>query len=94
MSELYKGKKMKSLKTDWESYLNQIVPKHAGEVQKRETKQAFYAGAWALFTLVLHGDPEDLDRAQNELVEFYKEAERAAQVNDIIRLLREKAKMQ
>ncbi|MGH9462032.1 MAG: hypothetical protein ACRD1X_12485 [Vicinamibacteria bacterium] len=39
---------MKVIETAWLSYLRQCVPPGAAEIQVRETKKAFYAGAGCL----------------------------------------------
>ncbi len=44
---------MKLIEAGWQSYLEQVVPKDAGETQRRETELAFYAGAKHLFDAVL-----------------------------------------
>jgi hypothetical protein len=37
----------------WAGYREQVVPAGAGAVQVQESQRAFYAGAWALFNLIL-----------------------------------------
>lgn len=65
----------------WRSYLEQVVPGDASEVQRVETKRAFFAGALAVWTVLMsdlnHGTPNDtpedlrlMDAIQAELVAF------------------------
>ena len=44
---------MKYIEDQWNSYRAMCVPKDASEVQVKETKQAFYAGASILFTFLM-----------------------------------------
>ena len=37
---------------EWQEYKRKVVPKEASHAQKRETKQAFYAGATVLMAIV------------------------------------------
>lgn len=37
----------------WESFEESVVPKHAGEVQRREMKIAFFGGAQAMRLLLI-----------------------------------------
>lgn len=37
---------------EWQEYKRKVIPKDAGHAQKRETKQAFYAGATVLMAIV------------------------------------------
>ncbi|TFH40740.1 MAG: hypothetical protein E4H01_16075, partial [Lysobacterales bacterium] len=41
---------MKLIERAWQSYRVNVVPHDAGEVQLKETRNAFYAGAAILFT--------------------------------------------
>lgn len=43
---------MKLLGRAWESYLSMVIPKDAGPVQIKETRQAFYSGATILFSIL------------------------------------------
>jgi hypothetical protein len=40
---------VRTIKESWESYEDLVIPKTAGPVQRHETKQAFYAGAFVVF---------------------------------------------
>ena len=72
---------MKYIKQIWDGYRKKCVPPNASEVQTKETEQAFYAGAAALFTFLMtrldkSGDeptPEDFEKINDigaELEEF------------------------
>ncbi len=64
----------------WESYRRTVVPKDASEVQLKETRQAFFAGAAILFQTIMMSmdsgeEPTDADMRrmqalQDELDEF------------------------
>jgi hypothetical protein len=69
------------IKRLWNSYRELVVPADAPDVQLRETRQAFYAGAAALLTAVNEclldpgdeptaADLERMAKIQNELDEF------------------------
>lgn len=64
----------------WDHYAAHLPP-GAGEVQKRETRRAFYAGGWALFDVIMRGlDPEaePTDADFDRLTELRRELERFA----------------
>ena len=44
---------MKLLETEWTNYRIAVIPKDAPSVQLSESRRAFYAGAWALYTLLM-----------------------------------------
>ena len=46
---------MRPIEKLWRSYLLDVVPKNAAEIQIRETRRAFYAGAAALFNSIMGG---------------------------------------
>lgn len=56
-----------TIKKRWESYRYLVLPENASEVQISECRNAFYAGAWALFVEIakasLDTDP-DFSRAK------------------------------
>ena len=70
---------MKYIEKGWNSY-RALLPKDAGEVQIRETRQAFYGGAAIMFEAMMRmldpgEEPTDADMQrmadiQNELSEF------------------------
>ena len=49
---------MKHVEKEWASYEAEVVPAEASDVQRLETKRAFYAGAWALLCMILHKTQE------------------------------------
>ena len=58
----------RGLSDEWESYARDILPTAAPDVQKIETRRAFYAGAAAMFGLLTGGldadsEPTELDVA-------------------------------
>ena len=66
-----------SIGETWESYENEIMHPEAGEIQRFETKKAFYAGAAAMFQALNLGldasqEPtqEDLDHVDHLLDEL------------------------
>lgn len=44
----------KSLAEQWRSY-ERVLPATAGDVQRRETRRGFYAGAQAMFEVLVRG---------------------------------------
>ena len=42
---------MNTIQNAYKSY-EELMPKDAGEIQRKETKRAFYAGALTMFTLL------------------------------------------
>lgn len=44
---------MRRLESEWASYRAAVVPKDAGGIQVEETRRAFYAGAAALYSVVM-----------------------------------------
>lgn len=49
----------------WASYVADVLPAMASDVQREETKRAFYAGATAMFAAVLAASEPD-DEAEAE----------------------------
>lgn len=43
------------IERQWRSFLERVLPAQAGEVQRREMKRAFYAGAQALYGTLMGG---------------------------------------
>jgi hypothetical protein len=70
----------KPIEAGWKSYRKLVIPKEATDVQIRECRQAFYAGAAILFKGIMgaldsESEPTDADmermqRIQDELDEF------------------------
>lgn len=44
-----------TLAAQWASYERLVIPATAGDLQRQETRRAFYAGAQDLFELLQHG---------------------------------------
>lgn len=75
---------MKTINSEWLSYLHGVVPHNASQVQITETQRAFYAGAWSYFIIVMDSlsnnipptleDVQTLIRLRNEVIEFLKES--------------------
>jgi hypothetical protein len=58
----------------WAEYLEQVVPRRAGEEQREETKRAFYAGANGMFGAMLTAtEPEDEDVCEQRLAALRSE---------------------
>lgn len=55
------------LTDEWEHYARAILPAGAPDVQKVETRRAFYAGAAALFTLMTGGLDEDSEPTELDI---------------------------
>lgn len=60
-----------SLAQEWDQFARNILPPNASEVQRVETRRAFYAGAATMFGLMTGGldadhEPTDLDVAYVE----------------------------
>jgi len=76
---------MRSLRDVWISYRERVVPPNAGPRQALETQLAFYAGAAAMWDLVVHQlgpgvEPEQADvdlmgSLERELLDFVKAQE-------------------
>lgn len=49
----------------WASYVAEVVPAAASEVQREECKRAFYAGAQGMYTAIMEA-VEGEDEATNE----------------------------
>lgn len=66
---------------EWTRYRQEIVPTTAPTVQVQESQRAFYAGAWALWRLIMATDPglepteadlKKMDQLHDELQAFAK----------------------
>lgn len=63
------AKRTNTVKQEWLSYRHDVVPPLAGPTQLRETEQAFYAGAAAMFSMmvsVTEGVGEDAEITDKE----------------------------
>ena len=63
---------MQTVHDQWVSYLEQVMPSNAGPIQIQETRRAFYAGAFALCSLLQEsrGLQQDLDKYTAECMVF------------------------
>jgi len=57
---------MKLIETEWHNYRRKVIPTVAPEVQIIESRRAFFAGAWAYYSLVMEhlqpgAEPTDAD---------------------------------
>lgn len=66
----------------WRSYLKHVVPAGASATQIEETRRGFYAGAYAMFALVMEATKPD-DEALCEQNLSALEAETAGIVQDL-----------
>jgi len=77
---MLRGVTMRHIETGWNSYRKMVVPSEASDVQVRETRQAFFAGAAILFeSLMIMLEPSDeptdtdmqrMEDIQSEIDEF------------------------
>lgn len=59
---------VKLLEAEWTTYRNKVIPKAAGSTQLTESRRAFYAGAWALYTLMMKHLEAGTEETVNDLV--------------------------
>lgn len=48
---------MKTLETEWESFIDRCVPEKASAQQRSDLRAAFYCGAGSFTDILLHGTP-------------------------------------
>lgn len=48
-----------TVKQQWDSFFEQVIPPTAGAAQLQETRRAFYAGAWAMFCLIAASEADE-----------------------------------
>jgi hypothetical protein len=67
----------KTLAEIWAKYEREVMPRDAGETQRRESRNCFYAGAAVLFSIIMRnmsaGDepqPEDMELLDNLAAEI------------------------
>ena len=65
---------MKPIQKSWESYRLSVMPERVSIAQAIETKRAFYAGAYAVLNILLHG-PDDVDESVKLLNDLYVECD-------------------
>jgi len=57
---------VKLIETEWMNYRNAVIPKAAGSAQLQESRRAFYAGAWAFYSLLMRSlEPGTTETAQD-----------------------------
>ncbi len=67
---------MRYIENAWQSYCSMVMPADAGEIQIKETRQAFFAGVAILFqTMMVSLDPgeEPTDRDMQRLSDLQDE---------------------
>lgn len=61
------------IRDGWNDYAEKILPKDAPQVQRQETRRAFYAGAWELLSRYVDlGEPEISEDEGVEVLEATK----------------------
>jgi len=58
---------LKLLETEWINYRNDVISKDAGSTQLQESRRAFFAGAWAFYSLILNQLEPGLEDTPNDL---------------------------
>ena len=60
---------------EWLSYAEKVIPSNAPEVQRAESRRAFYAGAQAVFSGLVKelSDSEGVDEADLALMYYVKD---------------------
>ena len=57
----------KRLEAEWKEYEGSVIPSGAGEIQRREMRQSFYAGAISLFNLINNNISGDVDVTDDDM---------------------------
>jgi hypothetical protein len=53
------GEPLPSVNELWTAYAKRVLPTDAGEVQRNETRKAFYAGFWSMLEICIRlGEPD------------------------------------
>jgi hypothetical protein len=58
---------MKLLETEWIGFRNAAIPKDAGSTQLTEMRRAFFAGAWAIYSLMMNSLEPDKEPTDGDL---------------------------
>lgn len=58
---------MRLLETEWVNFRNQVIPKGAPQIQLLEMRRAFYAGAWAYYSLIMNLLEPGTDATEKDL---------------------------
>lgn len=57
---------MRTINDEWDAYFKKVLPANASEVQIRETRQAFFSGAFCLMQLLkTQTDDEGIEVLEN-----------------------------
>lgn len=57
----------KLFETQWTEYRTKVIPNDASAVQLTESRRAFYAGAWAFYSLMMNNFDEGTDETPRDL---------------------------
>lgn len=57
-----------AIKDAWRTYQREVIPRNAPAVQHEECRRAFYAGAFALFSLVMDASADPKSEAEGAAV--------------------------
>lgn len=71
---------MKTIKDQWDSYLEEVIPQGTSPIQVWEIRRAFYAGVASLLEILMEDDvtPEHLEKLYQELMTFTNQVMRGA----------------
>lgn len=58
---------MKLLETEWIRFRNSAIPKDAPGIQLTEMRRGFFAGAWALYALMINRFDTDKEPSEADL---------------------------
>lgn len=58
---------MKLLENEWVKMRNKVIPKDAPQVQLIEMRRAFFAGAWAFYSLLMNSLEPGLDETPKDM---------------------------
>ncbi len=61
-----------TLREQWQSFALEILPLDCSEIQRKETRRAFYAGAWGMFHLVSQVSDEVPDEEAFQMLDAWK----------------------
>jgi hypothetical protein len=85
---------MNTIQSKWEDYLRKVVPKTAGPNQISETEQAFYAGNFTMFQMMLGISVDDdiSEPAKSALMDSLEDEAMAYMMNKVAGKLEEARK--
>ena len=58
---------MKLIETEWMNYRNAVIPKNASSTQLQECRRAFFAGAWAYYSLLMNSLEPGTDETPQDM---------------------------